>query len=110
MDADKFLEYLEKSEETISAYYIVRIKVKYIDEDDYRFINEILAYDGDYDLWIWEDDWHHCIEDAKVVGYIPIDEVRTFRPLPIMYGVKADTIIYDEWVGENFGDHWRGRR
>ena len=76
MGVDEFLEYLKTIELTD---YIIRIRVRYLDEKDYRFINEILTYDGDYDLWIWENDWQHCVEDAKIVGYIPINEIKEFR-------------------------------
>jgi hypothetical protein len=87
MGVDEFLEYLKTIELTD---YIIRIRVKYLDEKDYRFINEILTYEGDHDLWVWEYDWQHCVEDAKVVGYIPVDHISIFRPI----------VIYDEFLGE----------
>jgi len=76
MGVDEFLEYLKRT--GVLTDCIVRLQVKYFDEEGYRYINELFEYDGDHNLFITSD-WHHCAEYAEVVGYIPVDEITEFR-------------------------------
>lgn len=61
--------------------YIVRIKLKYDNETDYRYTNELLLYEGsDYEgsIYIWNNDWNEGEQDVEVIGYIPVSEVDRF--------------------------------
>lgn len=76
MDVNDFLKYLETLP-TIEDY-IVRIKVRYRGEKDYEYINEILSV-GKQLMFEWENDWDECIDEAEVVGYIAIADIKEFR-------------------------------
>lgn len=60
--------------------YVVRLKLKYDDEKDYRYTNEILVFEGDN--YVWANDWDEGEHDVEVLGYIPVSEIITFR-IPI---------------------------
>lgn len=76
MDVDDFIASLKIT--GILTDCVVRIRVKYIDEKNYRYVNEVFEYDADHNLFTTSD-WHHLAEYAEVVGYIPVDEITEFR-------------------------------
>lgn len=69
--------------------YVVKLKLKYDDENDYRYTNEILEFDGDD--YIWANDWDEGQQDVEVMGYMPISQIDTFRlPVPDSYhGIRC---------------------
>lgn len=56
--------------------YVVRLTLKYDDEKDYRYTNEILLFDGDD--YIWANDWDEGEQDVEVLGYISVSEIDRF--------------------------------
>lgn len=80
MDVDDFLEYLETLPRIED--YIVRIKIKYIGDKDYTYLNEILLVNIEQPtMFIWENDWDECIEESEVVGYIAIADIKEFKTI-----------------------------
>lgn len=78
MKLDDFFKFLAKLP---VDDYVVRLKLKYDDEKDYRYTNEILEFDDDN--YLWANDWNEGEQDVQVLGYMPISEINTFRfPVP----------------------------
>lgn len=67
--------------------YVVRLKLKYDDDNDYRYTNEILEFDGDD--YIWSNDWDEGEQDVEVIGYIAVSEIDRFN-IPLLK--KQDNI------------------
>lgn len=59
---------------------IVRIRLKYSFETDWRYINELYLYDPEsglpYSEYVWEHDWHEGEEDVEILGFINISDVN----------------------------------
>lgn len=54
--------------------YVVRLKLKYDHEEDYRYTTEILTYDGSYgDVFEWENDWNEGETNVEVLGFMSLD-------------------------------------
>ena len=41
-----------------------------------HFITEYLEYDGNYDHFIWANDWYEGQEFVKFVGCVPVRDLR----------------------------------
>lgn len=66
--------------------YVIRLKLKYDHEKDYRYTNELLIYDGsDYEgsIYHWDNDWDEGQQDVEVVGYIAVSDIDRFC-IPLM--------------------------
>lgn len=59
---------------------IVRIRLKYSFETDWRYINELYLYDPESGLphseYVWENDWWEGEEDVEILGFINISDVK----------------------------------
>lgn len=73
MKLDDFFKFLAKFP---VDDYVVRLKLKYDDEKDYRYTNEILEFDGDD--YVWSNDWDEGQQDVEVIGYMPVSDIDTF--------------------------------
>lgn len=86
MKLDDFFKFLAKLP---VDDYVIRLKLKYDHDKDYRYTNELLLYDGsDYEgsIYHWDNDWDEGQHDVQVVGYIPVSEIDTFHlPVPDAY-------------------------
>ena len=87
MSVEEFLKKLDAEEKTT---YIVTLAYKYAIEDQYTVENLILEFDGTVatDYWVWNYDWWEGQENVKVLGFIPLQYVKT---LPVYkYPFKED--------------------
>lgn len=71
MTLEEFFELLENK---LVTDYIVRIRLKYDHEEEYRYINELLLVDSDM-TYYWNSDWNEGETDVTIVGYIAVDDV-----------------------------------
>lgn len=59
---------------------IVRIRLKYSFETDWRYINELYLYNPEdclpYSEYAWENDWYEGEECVEVLGFIDIIDVK----------------------------------
>ena len=69
-----FFKYLR--DEEIIEDYIVRLRYKYSWEDDWNYSNEILEWEPDLTIYIWNVDWNEGYDDIEVLGYIAIADVE----------------------------------
>ena len=74
MKIDKFYDYIEG---ITRQTYIVQIKLKYGWEDKYRFTNEIMGVNENFDFY-WENDWDEGETDVEVIGIIALDDITEF--------------------------------
>ena len=71
MTLEDFFELLENK---IVTDYIVRIKLKYDHEEQYRYTNELLLVDSDMSYY-WNNDWNEGETDVTIVDFIAVDDV-----------------------------------
>jgi len=71
MTIEEFFELLKNKPITD---YIVRIRLKYDHEDQYRYTNELLLVDSDMSYY-WDSDWNEGETDIAILGYIAVDDV-----------------------------------
>lgn len=57
---------------------IVKLKLKYDYEEEYRYTNEMLEVEDGCE-YIWLNDWNEGETDVEVVAYIPVSDVK-IRP------------------------------
>lgn len=55
--------------------YVVRLKLKYNHEKEYRYTTEILTFDGSYGAgcFVWENDWDEGEQDVEVIGFMSLE-------------------------------------
>ena len=68
---DYFLE--EIAEECVD--YLIKIKLKYDHETDYRYTITTLKYNFDMHLWIFDDDFDEGEQEIYIIDYISFDDV-----------------------------------
>lgn len=56
--------------------YVVKILLKYDDEQEYRQTNEILVYDYETDSFTWLNDWHEGEQNVIIAGIWAIDSLN----------------------------------
>lgn len=82
--------------------YLVWIKLKYKHEKEYDYIVEYLSYEGDYNCYAWEYDWHEGQEDVEVLDYMALYELNIDRINTIRAIQNQDRINHiARWLKEN---------
>jgi len=91
--AELFNELEYKARDT----YIVTLKYKYEFEENYTIENLILEYDSKDDSYVWLDDWNEGQTDIEVLGYMPLSDVDTTKPLTSEDCISRQAIIDAFW-------------
>ena len=55
-------------------HYIVRIRLKYAHEKEFRDINTLLIAEGPE--WVWLDDWYEGEDVVHYVGFTAVNDVH----------------------------------
>lgn len=74
MTPEEFSDWIEAPERTREDY-IVLIRLKAKELDDWRYINELLQYDGNEGRYVWLSDWWEGEPFVEMLGAVPVDEV-----------------------------------
>ena len=99
--AELFNELEDKARDT----FIVTLKYKYDFEEEYTIENQILEYDALNDDYVWLNDWREGQTDVEVLGYMPLGDVDTTKPLTcedcISRQDAIDTVVFEcgKWIG-----------
>ena len=59
--------------------FVVRLKVKYNSEKEYREFNELLYDNGDCysgHRLCWQNDWYEGEQEVELLGCVPVDELE----------------------------------
>lgn len=54
---------------------VVTLKIKYDYENEYRYTNQLLLVDENFEYY-WLNDWNEGETDVEVIAYIPVSDVR----------------------------------
>ena len=54
---------------------VVLLKLKYDYEEEYRYTNQLLLVDENFEYY-WLNDWNEGETDVEVIAFIPVSDVR----------------------------------
>lgn len=60
--------------------YSYIIQIQEYDGNSYDILNELLLWDGEYEGYVWENDWYEG-QEFDFIGFIKIDDVTGFTPI-----------------------------
>lgn len=78
MTKEQFSKWLDKAE---YDEYIIFIRAKHSENDEWEDFHEYLYYDSQYDMWVWENDWHEGQEFVDYYGQIKLSEMTEYYVL-----------------------------
>ena len=73
MTLKEFKEAIDKEPEIRD--YLVKIKIKYKNETEYRYLNELLLVSPPCN-YEWANDWFEGEEDVRIVDYKAIEDIE----------------------------------
>lgn len=59
--------------------YIIAIKLRHTSDEPYEIIKELLYYDCELAMWVWDNDWNEGQKDVIYLGYIALDDIEEYN-------------------------------
>lgn len=76
MNQEQFNKWLD---EAVPDTYLIFIRLRYTPDEPYELIKEILYYDYELAMWVWENDWDEGQKDVTYLGYIALDDIEEYN-------------------------------